>query len=147
MTNTNEYGEVDHGRIADDVAWSLALDEATKVVGAFQVIHARGEVGGGPRAVARSGHMGMYVRGFADGKGENGLHSHPTDAIWIVLEGAATFHGMNETLLGELTAKEGILVPAGESYRFRCNGPSVLARISVADTDAHGDAPPVTGST
>jgi mannose-6-phosphate isomerase-like protein (cupin superfamily) len=138
--------EIDHGLIPDDLAWNLALDEATQVVGPFQVIHARGDAGGRPRAVARSGQIGMYVRAFADGKGENGLHSHPTDAIWIVLEGAATFHGLNETLLGELTAKEGILVPAGESYRFRCNGPSVLARISVADTDAHGDEAPVTGA-
>ena len=50
--------EIDHGLIPDDLAWNLALDEATQVVGPFQVIHARGEISGGPRAVARTSQLG-----------------------------------------------------------------------------------------
>ena len=72
--------------------------------------------------------MSLYVRAFADGGGEDGLHAHPDDAIWLVLEGHVSFFGEGGRPLGELGPHQGILVPALASYRFRCTGASLLAR-------------------
>ena len=122
--------EVDHGTIPDDLAWSLP--SGAEVLEPFQVFRCSPEDGARhTRAMARSGSLGMYVRSFPDGGGENGLHSHPSDAIWLVLEGSASFHAPGGVSLGTLSRYDGILVPALTSYRFICSGPSLLARISV----------------
>ena len=69
----------------------------------------------------------------------------PDDAIWLVLEGHASFFGESGRPLGELGPHEGILVPALASYRFRCTGASLMARFGTGQlvtflVDASGAA-------
>ncbi len=80
------------------------------------------------RPLARTTALSLYVRAFADGGGEDGLHAHPADAIWLVLEGHASFFGENGRALGELGPRDGMLVPALASYRFRCTGAHELVK-------------------
>jgi mannose-6-phosphate isomerase-like protein (cupin superfamily) len=125
--------EKNYGVIADRLAWDVPLNpSATVELAPFQVFTA-----GAPeetehdlrvRPLARSTALSLYVRAFADGGGEDGIHAHPDDAIWLVLEGHASFFGERGRPLGELGPHEGILVPALASYRFRCTGASLLAR-------------------
>jgi mannose-6-phosphate isomerase-like protein (cupin superfamily) len=82
------------------------------------------------RPLARSSALSLYVRAFGDGGGEDGLHAHPDDAIWLVLQGHASFFGEGRRLLGELGPHEGILVPALATYRFRCRGETLIARFA-----------------
>ncbi len=70
------------------------------------------------------------MRTFADGAGENGLHSHDDDAIWLVLAGRAEFHTFDDVLLGMANVGGGVLVPAGTAYRFVCHGRSTLMRVA-----------------
>ena len=131
--------EIDHGVVPDPLAWKLPLTDKTIELSPFQTFRAEPHAeGSGATAVARSEQLGMYVRSFADGAGEDGLHAHLTDAISMVLEGSATFHGPGARHLGDLEAHEGILVPGGVSYRFVCSGPTVMARISVGQIDRRG---------
>ena len=82
------------------------------------------------RPLARSSALSLYVRAFGDGGGEDGLHAHPDDAIWLVLQGHASFFGEGRRPLGELGPHEGILVPALATYRFRCRGETLIARFA-----------------
>lgn len=129
--------ERNHGVIPDRSAWDLPLDGATATeAGGTQVFRAvrDQEARPGIRALARTAGLGMYARAFEDGGGENGLHSHPDDAIWLVLQGRATFFAEGGHVLGDLGPHDGILVPGLTSYRFVCTGPSLLARLSAPST-------------
>lgn len=132
----NHVSEKNHGEVYDTVSWELALDEArTSTVAGCQTFRARPDASpGGPHALARTEAMGLYARTFADGGGENGLHSHPDDAVWLVLSGHADFYAEASALLGSLGATDGLLVPAGTSYRFVCQGPTTLIRVAARPT-------------
>jgi mannose-6-phosphate isomerase-like protein (cupin superfamily) len=127
--------EKDYGVIPDRWAWELPLDtDATRELTPFQVFTAtppRDEENPSRiRALARTTGLALYIRRFKDGGGENGLHAHTDDAIWMVLEGRATFFADGDRLLGELEPQGGILVPRLTRYRFVCTGPTLLARFS-----------------
>jgi hypothetical protein len=57
------------------------------------------------RPLARSSALSLYVRAFGDGGGEDGLHAHPDDAIWLVLQGHASFFGEGRRPLGASSAR------------------------------------------
>ncbi|MGX7681486.1 hypothetical protein ACSMXN_21580 [Jatrophihabitans sp. DSM 45814] len=121
--------EKNYGRIPDRVAWDLPLTTMTSLKDPFQVFSGA-DVDPTTKAVAlaRTENLGVYLRRFREGGGENGLHSHDTDGIWLVLEGAVTFHGEDDRLIAELAPDEGVLVPRDVSYRFLCTKDSVLLR-------------------
>jgi mannose-6-phosphate isomerase-like protein (cupin superfamily) len=125
-------GEKNYGLIYDHVSWESVLDpERHTTIAGCQVF--RGgpdQEPGGPHALARTDSLALYLRSFADGGGENGLHSHDDDAIWLVVVGQATFYAEGGVLLGELETNDGLLVPAGTSYRFSCHGPTTMARVA-----------------
>ena len=130
-----DVSEKSYGVIADRLAWDLPLNPTPTVeLAPFQVFTTAAleetEQDLRVRPVARSTALSLYVRAFADGGGEDGLHAHPDDAIWLVLEGHASFFGEGGRALGELGPHEGILVPALVSYRFRCTGATRLARFA-----------------
>ena len=85
--------ETNYGVIADRLAWEVPLNpSATVELAPFQVFTT-----GAPeesehalrvRPLARSSALSLYVRAFGDGGGEDGLHAHPDDAIWLVLRRA-----------------------------------------------------------
>jgi mannose-6-phosphate isomerase-like protein (cupin superfamily) len=127
--------EQNYGMMPDHFSWEVALaSDATEITGPFQVFSVPTAVTTGepntPRPVARADHLSLYVRAFVDGGGENGLHSHDDDSIWLVLSGRAAFAGEDGLSLGTLDAHHGVLIPAGVSYKFVCSGDTVLARIA-----------------
>jgi quercetin dioxygenase-like cupin family protein len=122
--------EKNFGHFPDRVAWDLPLTGDTSVLdGGFQVF-----TGGSPEtkatALARTDGLGVYVGRFPAGGGENGIHSHPGDSIWLVLSGAASFYAEDSRLLGQLGPSDGIMVPDGAPYRFRCAEDSVILRFA-----------------
>jgi mannose-6-phosphate isomerase-like protein (cupin superfamily) len=131
--------EKNYGVIPDRLAWELPLvSEATSELTPFQVFTAgtppEAEHPQRVRPLARTPDLALYVRAFRDGGGENGLHSHPDDAIWLVLEGQATFFDKEGRVLGELQPHQGVLVPALASYRFVCRGDTLMARFAAASS-------------
>jgi mannose-6-phosphate isomerase-like protein (cupin superfamily) len=127
--------EKDYGLIPDRLAWELPLSDATSLAGPFQAFATPDADGSsGATALARSTNLGVYSRRFARGSGENGLHSHDQDAIWLVLEGMAEFHDQAGALIATLGAGHGVMVRALTSYRFVCREPSHLLRFAAAAT-------------
>jgi len=119
-----------YGHFPDRVAWDLPLAETTtEAAGGFQAFTAR-DLSGKAAALARSGQLGLSVSRYRAEGGENGLHSHPGDSIWYVIEGAATFWAADDVLLAELKVNEGVMVPDGAPYRFQCTTDAVLLRFA-----------------
>ena len=129
--------ETNYGVIADRLAWEMPLNATATIESPpFQIFTTtapeESEHALRVRPLARSTALSLYVRAFDDGGGEDGLHAHADDAIWLVLEGRASFFGENGRALGTLGPHEGILVPAFASYRFRCTGESLIARFAAS---------------
>ena len=119
-----------YGHFPDRVAWDLPLAETTaEAPGGFQTFTAR-DLSGKAAALARSGELGLSVSRYRAEGGENGLHSHPGDSIWYVIEGEATFWAADDVLLAELKVNEGVMVPDGAPYRFQCTTDAVLLRFA-----------------
>lgn len=81
----------------------------------------RGKAGGG--LGLRAGILGVGVQVVAPDMGETNLHSHPgTESVWFVLDGEAEFYGTDDdVLIGRLGKNEGIAIPAGSPYWFKCS--------------------------
>ncbi len=83
--------------------------------------------------VASTDSMSVILKTYASG-GENELHTHPNeDHTFIVPQGKAKFYGPSceKKIIGK---DEGVLLPAGAFYWFRCcsEEPLVMARIGAA---------------
>lgn len=64
--------------------------------------------------------------------GENNLHAHTgMDAIWVVLQGAATFYGQGDKVVGKLQKHQGILIPRPTPYWFESSGDEPLVILHV----------------
>lgn len=60
------------------------------------------------------------VQVIADG-GETNLHAHKgNDAIWFVLQGAATFYTTENRVVATVREHEGLLIPREVPYWFEC---------------------------
>ena len=92
------------------------------------------------QVIAATPTMSVVLKTYASG-GENGLHAHPNeDHVFLILQGAATFHGPK----GE-TRKVGrndcVMLPRGSLYWFAAEEGGealVLVRIGAA-VDTHTD--------
>lgn len=128
--------EKDYGMIHDVFSWDRSLDaDRVSMISGFQVFQGDPDpVAGSPHVLARSPAIALYERNFAEGGGENGLHSHDDEAIWIVLSGRATFFAAGGSPLGDLGPGAGVLVPAGTSYRFACSEPTSMMRVAAKPT-------------
>ncbi len=65
--------------------------------------------------------------------GEIKAHYHTdSDAVWVVLEGQATFHGENNQLLGQANPHEAVVIPRFTTYWFENTSdvPVVMFRVS-----------------
>ena len=82
------------------------------------------------RPLARTTALSLYVRAFADGGGEDGLHAHPDDAIWLVLEGHASFFGENGRALGELGPRTACSCPRSRATGSAARAPTSWSRSS-----------------
>ncbi len=123
--------EKDYGLIPERISWEQGIDgERSMQVAGCHVVRAADVPRGGPQVLARTENLAMYVRTFGEGGGEDGLHHHDDDALWLVLRGRATFRSRDGALLGDLGAHEGVVVPSGTPYRFVCTEPATLARVA-----------------
>ena len=123
--------EKDYGLVPERTSWEQSIDEGRSMqVAGCQVVRATDVPPGGPKVLARTEQLAMYVRSFAAGGGEDGLHHHDDDALWLVLHGRVTFRSRDGVLLGDLGAHDGVVIPHGTSYRFVCNEPATLARVA-----------------
>ena len=80
--------------------------------------------------LAATDDLTLRLKVYASG-GENELHAHPTeDHAFIVLQGSALFYGPDGEIV-ELGANEGMMMPAGNFYKFNATSeqPLVLLRI------------------
>lgn len=57
------------------------------------------------------------------------LHRHPYDELWIVQEGEVTFTAGDRTL--PASAGSVVIVPAGESHRFKNTGTTALQMVCI----------------
>jgi mannose-6-phosphate isomerase-like protein (cupin superfamily) len=79
----------------------------------------------------RSDLIRLNVQIVTEG-GENNLHYHTGgDNCWMVLRGAARFYGVDDKLLGEFGANEGILLPGGSRYWFEKVGSEDLEILQI----------------
>lgn len=80
--------------------------------------------------LAATDNLTVRLKVYAEG-GENELHAHPhEDHFFVVLQGAAEFHGPNdETVI--VGPNEGIMLPKGNLYWFIAQGgvPLVMLRV------------------
>lgn len=70
----------------------------------------------------RTDQVVAVVQVVKDG-GENNLHYHTNaDQVYFVLAGRVRFHGVDDVLLGEAGAQQGIFIPGGSRYWFEKAG-------------------------
>jgi mannose-6-phosphate isomerase-like protein (cupin superfamily) len=68
--------------------------------------------------LVKGGAISCGVQVIADG-GETNLHSHKgNDAIWFVLQGAATFYTTENRVVATVQKNEGLLIPREVPYWF-----------------------------
>ena len=71
------------------------------------------------------------VQVVTDG-GETNLHAHTgMDAIWVVLQGEATFYGKGDEVVGKLKKHQSILIPRPTPYWFESSGDEPLVVLHV----------------
>ena len=80
--------------------------------------------------LAATDDMTLRLKVYASG-GENELHAHTSeDHAFVILQGSACFYGPDGEIM-ELGPNEGIMMPAGNFYKFNATStePLVLLRI------------------
>ncbi len=80
--------------------------------------------------LAATDNLTVRLKIYAEG-GENELHAHPhEDHFFVVLQGAAEFHGPDDETV-TVGANEGIMLPKGNLYWFVAQGgvPLVMLRV------------------
>lgn len=81
--------------------------------------------------LVRSDLIRANVQVVTDG-GETNLHAHTgMDAIWVVLQGTATFYGKGDEVVGKLEKHQGILIPRPNPYWFESSGDEPLVILHV----------------
>ena len=122
--------EKDYGHLPSRLAWDLPLAESTVTHSdGFQVFRSS-QVHSKTSPLSRTDELGVYAARYRAGGGENGLHSHPGDSIWLLLSGAVTFWTRNSAVVAQLQPLDGVMVPHDMKYRFQCTEDSVLLRFS-----------------
>ena len=80
----------------------------------------------------------VVLKTYASG-GENTLHAHPNeDHTFIVMQGAARFHGKNG-VIDTLNKNQGILIPAKSLYWFEAVSEEPLVMLRVGTRLSGGD--------
>ena len=84
----------------------------------------------------RAGNLSVGLMRVSQNGGENNLHAHPdVDSVWIVLKGKARFYGMDDVLVAELGAGEGVAIPKGVPYWFENKGEEPLEIYHITSRD------------
>lgn len=95
----------------------------------YQVARIRPEIvskGKSHQKLFRTDALSAGVQVVATG-GETNLHAHAaTDAVWLVLDGQATFYGEGDAILAKLDRHEALLIPHGAPYWFESSSDTPL---------------------
>lgn len=69
--------------------------------------------------LATSDLISLGVQVVSASGGETNLHAHlGEDAVWLVLNGEATFYGEGDQVMAKIGRYEGLLIPRGAPYWF-----------------------------
>jgi mannose-6-phosphate isomerase-like protein (cupin superfamily) len=124
----------------DPYSWKIPItSEAANVEGPLKPfsIQPPAEIESGKfvQRLVSSDIMSCYLR--VSNYGEKSLHSHPDDAIWLVLEGEATYFNEQGEIVSRVGKMNGLLVPRGEVYRYDSTGQEnlVILRVSALPGD------------
>lgn len=116
----------------------------TEVEAPFKVFEVRPQLlesGKISNRLVRSDLISCGVQVVASG-GETNLHAHKAeDAIWLVLNGQATFYTTDDRIVASVGKYEGVLVPRGAPYWFESSSDEnlVIMRIGArAQTEEPG---------
>ena len=105
-------------------------------IGGFQVGSTRaGDVTQGKSSewVAKTDILVAKVQTVSPKGGETNLHSHGgTDALWVVMEGEATFYGDGDRVVATLKPRDTLLVPRDVKYWFKSSSAENLVILRVA---------------
>ena len=133
--------EKHYGHIPDRLTWEVALGGDVTTHLGFQVFTGhRTPESKRVEALARTPQLGLYRTRYRAGGGENGLHSHPGDSIWLVLAGSVRFYAEKSTLVADLGPGGGLMIPSGATYRFQCTEDSELVRFAGAPPSPRAEA-------
>jgi mannose-6-phosphate isomerase-like protein (cupin superfamily) len=109
------------------------MDKQDEVKG-FEVFEVKPQIvarGKKTTELVRTDLIRANVQVVTDG-GETNLHAHTgMDAIWVVLQGAATFYGKGDEVVGKLGKHQGILIPRPNPYWFESSGDEPLVILHV----------------
>lgn len=123
--------EKHYGHIPDRKAWDIALGGDVSTDLDFQVFTGgRAPEAKRVEALVRTPEVGLYRARYRAGGGENGLHSHPGDSIWMVLAGSVRFYAEKSRLIADLGPGGGVMIPSGATYRFQCTQDSEVVRFA-----------------
>ena len=89
----------------------------------------------------RTDIIGLTVQVVSPSGGETNLHAHAnSEAIWYVLSGRVAFYTEGDQEVAKLGANEGLLIPRGTPYWFKCisEEPLVVLRMSAVDKSMPG---------
>ena len=90
----------------------------------------------GVTMLVRSDIMIAAVQIFTEGAGERNLHSHDErDGFWFVLSGKARFYDLDDRVIAEPSAHEGVFVPRSVPYWFESIGPEPLEILQLQAID------------
>jgi mannose-6-phosphate isomerase-like protein (cupin superfamily) len=136
-----------------DIFQSLQSKIRPGVPSFFEVNARLPSVGRADAPLAASENMTVVLKCYASG-GENAMHAHVNeDHVFVVLQGAARFHGPHDEVR-VVGALGGVMLPKGTYYRFEATGgePLVMLRVgcvSEAGADIHArlgiDGTPMAG--
>lgn len=101
----------------------------------FQVVKMRPEMVSQGKISTRllgTGSLTLNVTVATEG-GENNLHAHSAqDAIWMVLDGQATFYTTDDAVVARLEQYDSLLIPHGVPYWFESSGDKPLVVLRFA---------------
>lgn len=89
------------------------------------------ESGKTSRNLARGEVLSLTVQVVADG-GETNLHAHAgNEAIWLVLNGRATFYTTGNEVVGTIGRYQAMFIPHGTPYWFESSSPENLVILRI----------------
>jgi mannose-6-phosphate isomerase-like protein (cupin superfamily) len=90
----------------------------------------------GVTMLVRSDIMFAAVQIFTQGGGERNVHSHDAlDGFWFVLNGKARFYDLDDRVIAEPGAHEGVFIPRNFSYWFESVGSEPLEILQIDAID------------
>lgn len=103
----------------------MATDTKSTVSETYKTFRVRPQLLESGKVVSRlvtSDLISLGVQVVSARGGETNLHAHlGEDAVWLVVNGQATFYGEGDEVVAKLNRYEGLLIPRGAPYWFEAS--------------------------